>query len=445
MLLLLLTVACSEGVRQAGQTPVTATVAAPTSTTPTPTETQERPPTASPTTTATPGASPTPVGDDLDPQTRAFVDEVAQRTSDLRGLPVPEDLPVRIIRRDQLRETLDSLYRPQDLEDLADLTLLYRLLSFIENDDDLYSVYQEFTEGAVAGFYVPDQDQLYVVQDASEFSASDESTLAHEWTHAIQDAAFDLTSAFDAAAPGDPELALTALVEGDAVLTQFAYMNEFVEGGLASLFDEDALGALTDSLQVLLSTPEPIQREQYFPYEAGPEFLRTVTMSGELTVDEVFARPPSTTAEILHPQLYIEGWRPVEVSMPYLELGADWQITLETSLGEFQLQNWLLTQVDAAAAREASAGWNGDSLTVYESSAGQTLAILVVAWATLEDEQQMASVLGEIQQSSDTNPEGAWAGEDGDFTYYQDQEEGLAIVWTNSEEALARASAVLAP
>jgi hypothetical protein len=391
---------------------------------------------------ASPEASSTPQGAELDPEMQAFVETVGERTSELRALPLPADVPVRVIPREDLRETLDSLYRPQDLEDLDNLSVLYRLLGFIDDDDDLYSVYQGFTEGAVAGFYVPDVDELYVVQDGAEFSGSDESTLAHEWTHAIQDEAFDLTAAADAALPGDPEMALTAVVEGDAIRTQLEYTEQFVDDGLASLFDDDSLGDALDALQVLLQTPEPIQREQYFPYEAGPAFLQAVTTTGELYVDEVFQRLPVSTAEIMHPELYLAGWQPAEVSPSTIDPGDGWTQVLQTSLGEFQLYNWLTEYVGGGQASEAAAGWTGDSLGVYENATGQSFAVLHVTFSSDAEEQEFFNALSEVQSGADgQTPEGAWVhGDDDDMTLFHNLENGAAVVWTDSGDAMRAAA-----
>ena len=75
----------------------------------------------------------------------------------------------------------------------------------------------------VLGFYDDVERRMVVVTDAG-LDAEARMTYAHEYTHALQDAAFGLDSLeTDAEGQDDRGLARTALIEGDASVAMLAW------------------------------------------------------------------------------------------------------------------------------------------------------------------------------------------------------------------------------
>ncbi|MBK8558455.1 hypothetical protein [Candidatus Amarobacter glycogenicus] len=105
-------------------------------------------------------------------------------------------------------------------------------------------------------------------------------------------------------------LALTAVIEGDAVLHEGLWTRghaQQVGAGRAWL------GAQAPRAAV----PPSVEREWRFPYEAGTEWVSVVRASGgQQAVDTVLRGRRITTAEILHPELFASGWKRADVALP---------------------------------------------------------------------------------------------------------------------------------
>ena len=57
-------------------------------------------------------------------------------------------------------------------------------------DQSLKELYLELLGSQVAGFYDPDEKQLFVVSRTGTINGADKITFAHEYDHALQDANF---------------------------------------------------------------------------------------------------------------------------------------------------------------------------------------------------------------------------------------------------------------
>ena len=182
--------------------------------------------------------------------------EILGQVAALRGLPNPPKLKVATVRRDEVPALLDATVSDADRTWFAQTTTLYRLLGFLKPDESYLDVFRSFAGTAVVGLYYPANQTLYVVPESGRpiesLNASEKQTLAHELTHALQDAAFDLsTLASGVQQDIDRQLVFLALVEGDAVThgqlwTRRSGLVPFRAGGGALLF-ADARSSLTST------------------------------------------------------------------------------------------------------------------------------------------------------------------------------------------------------
>ncbi|MEX2315502.1 MAG: hypothetical protein WD628_07255, partial [Thermomicrobiales bacterium] len=119
----------------------------------------------------------------------------------------------------------------------------------------------------------------------------------------------------------------------------------------------------------------------YFPYEDGNAFVQNFYQQGGFAaIDEIFADPPVSTEQILHPEKYRDQRDdPQPVDLPDLTgaLGAGWAELDTDSLGEFDL-SILLRENGALNDDEAAAGWGGGRYAYYESDAGALIAVKTV-------------------------------------------------------------------
>ena len=86
-------------------------------------------------------------------------------------------------------------------------------------DQSLQDLYLELLGSQVAGFYDPDEKQLFVVSRSGTINGADKITFAHEYDHALQDANFDVFGQQkELLDQSDRALARAAVYEGDATL-----------------------------------------------------------------------------------------------------------------------------------------------------------------------------------------------------------------------------------
>ena len=123
-------------------------------------------------------------------------------------------------------------------------------------------------------------------------------TYAHEYTHALQDAAFDLDSLeTDAEGEDDRGLARTALIEGDATVTMLAW-------AFANLTPEELMEAGTGTpLPDTTGIPSWMVEQLQFPYIEGLNWAGQV-VGNPLTpdfgaIDAAFDDPPDSTEQII--------------------------------------------------------------------------------------------------------------------------------------------------
>ena len=186
--------------------------------------------------------------------------------------------------------------------------------------------------------------------------------LVHELTHALQDQWFGL----DRPAHNDDEsdLAFSTLVEGDAVRIENQYISSLSEADRAQASQTAGSAPPADVPQVLLELA-------YFPYLVGPPFTRALMdRGGQVRLDQAFALPPTTTAQVLHPELYLAGQAAPQVEFP--EAGG--AVIDKGVIGEFGLDLLLARmagrgEVTRADAQSIAAAWNGDRYVAWDEGA----------------------------------------------------------------------------
>jgi len=269
---------------------------------------------------------------------------------------------------------------------LADESRLFIHLGLLPAGSSLEQMELDLEAGQVVGFYDPASKGLYVLSDSGGVGPIQKLTFSHEYTHALQDQNFGLAKlATDTPDQGDRDLARTALPEGDATLTMTLWAGKYLSlGDLLAVAGESLGGPQTAQLA---NTPAILQQTLMFPYQDGLSFVQGVYNSGGWgAVDKLYSNPPDSTSQILHPELYAAGVKPVEVSLPAVpaSLGSGWKLTMQDTLGELQLRVWLEgqnpTSAETAAAESAASAWGGDRVGLYEGPNGAWAVLLRTAW-----------------------------------------------------------------
>jgi hypothetical protein len=106
-----------------------------------------------------------------------------------------------------------------------------------------------------------------------------------------------------------------------------------------------------------------------FIEEQGRKFVEMLYQQGGwAAVNKAYDNLPASTEQMLHPDKYLAGEKPIEVASVPLTgvIGGDWQLIADETLGEWRTYLLLSAGVDEAArlseetAQQAAAGWGGD-------------------------------------------------------------------------------------
>ena len=357
------------------------------------------------TTRPTASATPTPTSSPRD-AAQVFAD-IRKEVELTRGLQATGAVDPVTIDPAQLATNLqaefDAEYTPDELESTEDVLIT---LGLLPTGASIRQLTLDLQEGQVAGYYSPDKDQLYVVRrSGDDLGAIERVTYAHEFNHQLQDQHFELDRFFEGSADQtDGSLGRLALIEGDAVSVQSAWMTDNLTPRELGELVAVALGP--GSLDALRRAPRYLRETALFPYEDGFAFTnRLLAEGGYAAVDAAYDDPPESTEQILHPDRYLQRETPDQVRIPTgiaPTLGAGWVDDGQDTLGELVLRIWLREgEVTPDEAREAAAGWGGDRLVLLRGPNDALAVGLVTAWDTPADALEFATAAATAAASLD--------------------------------------------
>lgn len=355
--------------------------------------------------TASPSPSPSPV---RTPAPAASVDPAAtyaaieDQVRAIRGLDEKSPVDPVVLDDAGIKKVTADGFRKDNPEALvAANERLLKGLGMLPPDASLEDLYIELLGSQVAGLYSPDDKKLYVVSRSGNLGPIEKTTFSHEYTHALQDQSFDLSTLhLDEIGEGDRAIARLSLVEGDATLVMSLWqIDNLSQMELLQLLGESMNPEVTGSLEGM----PPILRESLlFPYTSGLTFVQTLQAGGWKAVNDAFAKPPASTEQVLHPEKYASGEEPVSVDLPddlASKMGAGWSVGLEDTFGEFQLRVWLdqaKADTGGVTSNEAAAGWGGDRIVLLDGPSDAWAIALSTAWDTAADAREFTDAAARV-------------------------------------------------
>jgi hypothetical protein len=239
----------------------------------------------------------------------------------------------------------------------------------------------------VAGYYDPKAQQFYLA-DWIEIDGQ-KPVMAHELTHALQDQHFNLKR-FEKWPKGDSdaELAVHALIEGDATLAMTLYLAKHPMIALAFIRTSQE----TSSVQ-FQQAPRALQLSLLFPYSEGSQWATQVYRRGGWEmVSNAFTKLPQSTEQILHAEKYFSYEPPLKLALPSFSrtLGPRWKRIDSDVNGEWGYYLVLDEYLNNAnESRQAAAGWGGDRFAIYEGPRPSDVFLAQIsAWDTPADAKE---------------------------------------------------------
>jgi hypothetical protein len=204
---------------------------------------------------------------------------------------------------------------------------------------------------------------------------------------ALQEQHFKWRAVVNKVSIEDRRSAFRAIATGDAFLALLSRDMDLDDAKLwpATLEISTAVAAEIDKLAVAL--PHFLRRQLAFPYRAGSEFVYWALRSrGWQGVNALYANPPLSTAEILHPEKYfIRREPPLRFFPPHLLRRFKKGAAIEQSLGEDAIGGLLASERSAKSA--AAGAWRGDQLFAFPEDAN-LVTVWFSAWGTENQAQE---------------------------------------------------------
>ncbi len=326
----------------------------------------------------TPQQDPIPPGD-----AAAQVKAITARVEAIRGHRLGKDLaPELVTVQEMSRRIADQVNTEYPAGDADADRRILAALGAVPTDVDLRALVAKLLAGQVVGFYDTKTKELVVVagDPKAPLSAAAQITLAHELDHALVDAALGLPDD-EPKGPSDAGLAMLALVEGDAVLTQQRFLLSVIPPSqqLGLAVDPEILQAQAQ----LQGFPYVLRAQLEFPYAEGAAFVCGLyAQGGWPAVDAAYRALPTTSAQILFPQRYSAREGAVDPRDPGA-LGGAWKRARTDTIGAAELL-WLFQapgddpQVSIDDPLGAVEAWAGGELHLWTDGPASAVGVALV-------------------------------------------------------------------
>ena len=331
--------------------------------------------------TSSPPAAAPPADGQPNAEFLAAADEVLKQMSEITGLSLKSPIKKTLRSREEIRAYVLRQMNEErtPAERYADEKSA-EAFGLIPKGFDLDSFMVQLLTEQIAGLYDPKAHEFYI---ADWIPLEDQRmVMAHELTHALQDQHFQIETWLNAAKPnGDAELAREAVLEGSAMAAMVDYMLLGTGHSMRELpsFDPSALVGNMEDSPTLQKAPQFIKDGLIFPYFTGMMFTAAILKtSGWAAIAGVFARPPLSTQQIIHPALYFSDKKPATIELPSIakSLGPDWKKIDEDILGEFGWKEVLKQFLDEDRATSLSSAWSGDRYILFENTKNKRLLLV---------------------------------------------------------------------
>jgi hypothetical protein len=333
-----------------------------------------------------PAASTAPTSAPSSPPTSAPAGAAADPTSIQAQLPIIESFveadrglkfkaPVKLVGLSDaaFRAYLASApLTAKQQSDLDHAAKELQALGLIPSSVDLAKAEQSLQGGTVVGLYDPNDKTLRV--RGTSATPYVRQVMAHELTHALQDQWFGLSRPALDNATDESGLAFRGLIEGDARRIETDYHRSL---STAEQQEADAEVQQISGGGIDPSIPQVLVTLAAFPYVIGLRFVQAIVQAGgQSRLDRAFRNPPTTSRQLINPDVYLAG----QGAVPTVAPAADGPAFDHTVLGEIGLILLLDETIPAADARGVADLWGGDSMVAWQSGSRVCVRDRLVTW-----------------------------------------------------------------
>jgi len=328
----------------------------------------------------------------------------------------------------------DYSYQQMNLE-----AMTYKLLGLVPSDYDYESCPISDILGNIFALYYHKSTGTIILPDWKD---SPIDIIVHELVHALQDQHFNLKKIQrESCQTIDSCLAITALIEGDALLTQslFEKRNSIEK-------DKNIEEAKPDSISTC-SKLETLDEQSFFPYGFGRIFAERLYKSGGFgAINETFHHIPRSSREIIHSNDYLPSkgatFKRTDLSLSSSVLDGTRKLIYRNTVGQYTIRLLLKDIGSKEKAILAAKGWKGDLLGIYKGTHNDAYSLV---WKTAwENEKESLEFLDAIRVllerqygirlNSASQFSAVWMPGKGDLLIQRNQSEVILVKHTMSED-----------
>ncbi|HWS72187.1 MAG TPA: hypothetical protein VN605_08730 [Thermoanaerobaculia bacterium] len=324
------------------------------------------------------------------PQKTSPLAKPMQEVENVRGLKFLHDVKTAAVDRKEIPERLRAEMVKSLPYSLDDYMLILRTLHFVDEKSTAKELVPQLLglfESQVLAFYDPRTHTYYSInqpapamKDLGNAEMMAGVVEVHELTHALQDQHFDIGK-YDEALKDDwdASLAYHSVIEGEASLVMMASLLEQMGQKLDAIVQNEAVleamsAAAAKQQTIDASVPPYFVKSLVFPYFDGLKFvIAAYKRGGWPAVDKIYANPPRSTREILHPDDYfarVAAKTPAAVPSIAKVEGA--KLLTAEHLGEW---HW-----GFLVGEENAHGWVNDRVSIARNDAGATTVLTESLW-----------------------------------------------------------------
>lgn len=373
--------------------------------------------------------------------------KILREMANYRQLEVKQPVKMEVATREQIVSYVDSRIREEMKdEELAGQEAALKRLGLIPEKLDMRKFLLDLYGEQVAGYYDPFKQKFFIASWMDP--ASQAPIMAHELTHALQDQHFNLKP-FLTPIPenSDATSARQAVVEGDAVISMFAYLQQSSTASVEGI-GERLRGSMASPIYpVFAGAPPYFQEALFFPYADGADFVSKIKGTGSFKpVTAIYKDLPRSSEQILHPEKYATRRDdPTPVPLP-LKLDG-WTQVHNDVLGELVIRVMMEGFLDRDRAQTIAEGWDGDRYRAFQKKKGSaeapqgsargTMIVLRSVWDTQEDAKEFFEGYLAVVPEKYDGASRARSKADGDaFASFTTVEDGLIQIERKGTEVL---------
>jgi hypothetical protein len=374
-----------------------------------------------------------PIAENSDAQLTALkkdASEMAAEVERIRGLKFQRPFMRRLVKREdvgtQMRRDLARDLPPEEAEKMVNVGAEFGL---VPAGTDLIEMFSEFMEGGAAAFYKPDTQTFYLIE--GQEGPGSRPVIFHELIHTVEDQNYDLRKLNEEREEdGDAAMALKGLTEGSADLWQTIYQSAHPDEVQAMNAAQGKPEMVQKQQQMLMRVPSfLIGVMALYPYKTGSAFLRGIGVKTPDDIAKVWADPPVSTEQVLHPEKFALDGTGRDYPHVFGEydgieslLGDGWEELEQTNLGELMtgllmvhlqhpeegpmgVQMRLMAMADLstqgigfkAPIAGAIGGWDGDRyVALIHEESGEVCVVWTSVWDSEDDAAEFGLEYGRL-------------------------------------------------